>query len=981
MKRSKATLLFAVLLGTFLFPAWGQAQEEAEDAGVIELPSQRLKAINAFQQVQLMEDAGWQAFVEQHGSWSVVWNEATGTPHRAFGKSIPINGYSLINESNIEAAALRFVTDHKGALKADPEFLRLVRVQEVRNRWYVSYVQQHNGLEVLLSEVELRVFPNGNVVAFGSDYYSDIQVSTTPVLSGKQALQSATGGLFFDAAADERSVDDALYILPVAQGSGSVDYHLVYRVNVRTVSPAGNYVAYVDAHDGTVVWRYNRVRTVGGTVSGDVQLVLPTGPFVDMPLSDLYVNVDGNQVTTDSLGNFDHAAVSSGIITAELRGPWVNVNRQDGPDASFSTAFNPGDTVLIKWDDVNSHPAERDAFFHTNLIHNFITTLDPAFTNINYSMPCAVNIADVCNAFWNGTGINFFLAGGGCPNTGQMPSVVYHEYGHGINDKLYQQAGSSQGMINGATHEGMADVVAALIEDTPDVGRGFTGVGTVLRSLDNTNRYPESISGSVHQDGLIIGGAFWDLRVATDLQTARELSHFAKWGIPDDPNTGLAFSEWFVEVLVADDDDGDLNNGTPHFNEINDAFNAHGIGSSIYFSLSFSHTPLTDTQDTTGTYNVAFSLQGGPLAGSDADSVMVHYSVDGFQTTNSIPANEVTAFTFIGDIPAQPAGSIVQYYMTARDPIGNINLTFPATAPSVGSYSFLVGFLSLHLDDLEAESGWVVGAPDDNATTGIWERADPEPTFNGSTLVQSGDDHTPGGTMCFVTGASGGQLGANDVDNGKTTLFSPFYDLTNVQLPVIRYYKWYVNDAGAAPGQDFWVVDISNDGGQNWVNVENTNRSTDQWEKVDLKVASFITPTDNMQVRFVASDYAPGSLVEALIDDFEIFGTGGTITSIDDPLTEGLPSRYALRTNYPNPFNPSTLIKYDLPEASNVRLEVYNLLGEVVKTLFNGNQQAGFQSVRWDGTNNSGIQVSSGVYVYRMVAGEYVQSRKMMFLK
>ena len=75
-------------------------------------------------------------------------------------------------------------------------------------------------------------------------------------------------------------------------------------------------------------------------------------------------------------------------------------------------------------------------------------------------MPVAVNVASTCNAFWNGTGLVFFAAGGGCVNTATVPDVVYHEYGHGNNDKIYQQDGRPNGMVNGALHEGMADVCA-----------------------------------------------------------------------------------------------------------------------------------------------------------------------------------------------------------------------------------------------------------------------------------------------------------------------------------------------------------------------------------------------------------------------------------------------------------------------------------------------------------------------------------------
>jgi subtilisin family serine protease len=94
-----------------------------------------------------------------------------------------------------------------------------------------------------------------------------------------------------------------------------------------------------------------------------------------------------------------------------------------------------------------------------------------------------------------------------------------------------------------------------------------------------------------------------------------------------------------------------------------------------------------------------------------------------------------------------------------------------------------------------------------------------------------------------------------------------------------------------------------------------------------------------------------------------------------------LPTEYALRPNFPNPFNPSTVIRFQLPVDAAVSLKVYNLLGQEVRTLVSGAQTAGFKKVVWDGRNNGGQSVSSGIYVYRLQAPGFVKSRKMMLLK
>jgi hypothetical protein len=96
---------------------------------------------------------------------------------------------------------------------------------------------------------------------------------------------------------------------------------------------------------------------------------------------------------------------------------------------------------------------------------------------------------------------------------------------------------------------------------------------------------------------------------------------------------------------------------------------------------------------------------------------------------------------------------------------------------------------------------------------------------------------------------------------------------------------------------------------------------------------------------------------------------------------EVVPIEFALHQNFPNPFNPVTTLRYDLPEQATVNIIIYDMLGRQVKSLINQSQDAGFKSVIWDATNDFGKQVSAGVYIYQIQAGEFVQTRKMVLLK
>jgi predicted extracellular nuclease len=102
----------------------------------------------------------------------------------------------------------------------------------------------------------------------------------------------------------------------------------------------------------------------------------------------------------------------------------------------------------------------------------------------------------------------------------------------------------------------------------------------------------------------------------------------------------------------------------------------------------------------------------------------------------------------------------------------------------------------------------------------------------------------------------------------------------------------------------------------------------------------------------------------------------GTVTGVRVYQTEIIPGTYSLEQNFPNPFNPTTTIQYGLPVSSTVTLTVYNIIGQEVMTLVNSYQNAGIYSVNFDAS-----RLSSGMYLYRITAGNFVQVKKMMLLK
>lgn len=168
-------------------------------------------------------------------------------------------------------------------------------------------------------------------------------------------------------------------------------------------------------------------------------------------------------------------------------------------------------------------------------------------------------------------------------------------------------------------------------------------------------------------------------------------------------------------------------------------------------------------------------------------------------------------------------------------------------------------------DQMEASDfGWSTN----NNTNWSWERANPEATNSGGSDVQSGDDHTANGTLCWVTGAAaGGSVGTNDVD-GTAILTSPVFDLTEVSNATLSYARWFANRPGG-PVDDRWITELSNDGGSTWVEIENAGDTGSAW--ADAEVALNALPlTNQMRLRFIVADDPNDDITEGMLDDLEI---------------------------------------------------------------------------------------------------------------
>jgi len=408
------------------------------------------------------------------------------------------------------------------------------------------------------------------------------------------------------------------------------------------------------------------------------------------------------------------------------------------------------------------------------------------------------------------------------------------------------------------------------------VGANFSG-GGFIRTGNNTRQYCGECNGGcyggVHANGEVWMGAAWKVR---------QNLNSTHGDVPGDFIADTLFLGWMnsfnqgqideiieIQWLTLNDDDADITNGTPDYADIDAGFMAQGFPGYVLPFLIFSNvTELPDT-DMPGPYLVSADIIANfnpPVA-----SATLRYKVGGGSFID-VPMANTVGDTYEASIPSQVGAAIVDYFVTATDNLG-VAQSFPAGAPG-DLLSFDIGTLVIVTsDDFEgaSDNGWTVGVPSDDATTGIWVRVNPV-----GTAAQPENDHSISGTTAWITGQSspGGALGANDVDNGKTTLLSPVFDLSGLGEPVVSYWLWYSNNTGASPNADIFEVDISGDGGGTWSSAEVVGpsgcESNGGWIEHSFRVTDVMAPTATMRLRFVASDEGSGSLVEAALDDFAI---------------------------------------------------------------------------------------------------------------
>ncbi len=945
-----------IFIGLSLFLSlsiWGQSNIERNyDPLEVRLYKSE-EAYHSEKQMELSNQTVWKTFQTQHNKWTSLFNERTGMPSKAFGSPIAVNGntdldraQNFLNEMNT------MFCNGSVQLTAKPE----IKTEKFTN---VVFDQTFNGMKVLFSKASVKLV-NGKVVQFAFGVHPKIQLEDRPSIGEQQARLAAQQDITTTIESIQSTTE--VFILPVPT-STSFDYRKVYSVTVLTRNAQNvpqQYLTYVDALSGKIVMRKNLVSHSNGgpakpneedfvvdvQVNGNLYMTNPYGTITNEGLNNIYVTVSGTDYTMGLTGGGTIGVNAGSNAIVRLEGPWSTVNT-NGVTPQKNLTLQAGLNTIDMSTAANNK--ELSAYKSVNRIHDHCKYWMPTFTGMDFQLPTNIDLTSGdCNAFYDGTSINFYALANGCNASSLVSDVVFHEYGHGINDNYYQSQSSF--FMNGAIGEGYADYWAISCSNNPVLGAGFyVDNQDPIRRYDTERKiYPIDLIGEVHADGEIIMGAWWDthLLLGSDWTVTMPIFLGAYSGLQAeaaDGNEGEAYTDILLDALLADDNDGDITNGTPHGNEIIQGFYLHGI--TLISPALISHTPSNFTDPIVPVTLTADLDLFFPYTQYLSD-VNCHYQVNNgiWETASMTDASGSYEANFSGFAP----GTILKYYFTANDVNGSVGTVNPVGAHQTSfptlPHILLVGVNEVgrhDCDNNEDWGPWQTGVPGDNATTGIWLLEIPIPSTTvdvaPGTIVQTGDQVTPAGEYCFFTGNGtvDGGIGENDVDAGRTTLQTTTIDLSSFINPIISYYRWYTNSppGGANPGADYWQVRMSNNNGATWTYVENTKTSDMRWRRNAFHVSDFMTPTAQMKLQFIASDSLRptvnlngGSLVEGALDDFIVY------EDVIIGMEENAVSVFNA-TAFPNPTTESTRIQFQLSKPESIEVLVLDAVGRTIYTV------------------------------------------------
>lgn len=738
--------------------------------------------------------AGWAALSRELGpGFRATFDRDSGVPARIYGGALSAPGSSA-SAAIAQRLAEGLLARHLELLApgAAPGDLVPIANDLTAGQRTVAFVQTHRGLDVLGGQLSFR-FRNDRLFMIGSEAVPGVTVEESGAeISEARALRSAVAWLAADLGvkAEPQGASPPM-ILSIVRRDGSIDHHRVLEARVTSSAPIGSWSVYVDAGTGAPVARRQLLKFADGTIRFNAPERRPGGTRVDAPAAYTTVTLGGSSQSAGGDGRISWNGDGPADVVVRPVGQRVRVVNNTGSTVQTTTSLSPGGTFVFDRRSNELEDAQLVTFVAANAAKARAIAIAP---DINWlqtnQLEANVNLDSACNAFSDGNTINFFQSGGGCENTGRLPDVVYHEFGHAVH---FHAIVRGAGQFDTSLSEGAADYLAATMTDDSGMGRGFVFDNRPLRELDPNGTeavWPDDINEDPHETGLIFAGAMWDLRKAliAALGADAGVAHSDHLWIEalrraaDIPTT-------YVEVLGADDDDGNLGNGTPNECAINDAFSRHGLADSAASGIGLG-TPVA-----TG-LRIHLPINGSTQCpGSEVTGATLSWEVRGAPSrAGTIPMTPGTS-GFVAELPPPGAGVVVRYRVEVTFGDGRVSV-FPENVADPMYELFVGDVVDLYCTSFEGDptaEGWSHELVAGQATQGAddWQFGAPAGTAG------SGD---PGAAF------SGQQVAGNDLGGGnynglyqpdKTNrLIGPDVDTMGFSTVRLQYRRWLTVEDG-----------------------------------------------------------------------------------------------------------------------------------------------------------------------------------------
>ncbi|MEO6777578.1 MAG: DUF4215 domain-containing protein [Kofleriaceae bacterium] len=553
-----------------------------------------------------------------------------------------------------------------------------------------------------------------------------------------------------------------------SSGASSVD-RVVDRVSV------GDDDVYTD--DRGEVARISRRRDASGTLQLDAGVRYASGPRGDTPAHTATIAVNGVATTTAANGTFGWGGTAPATVAPSCTGSEVMVVNQAGTAATATLDVQPGGGVI--WNAANSEldDAQVSTYVYGTVAAERALRIDPATSAWLDPFVFYVNESNPCNAFSSGTEVHLARGTSTCENTGRVADIVMHEFGHSLH---FHESIPDVGAYQLQLSEGLADFNAANITEDSGIGRGLDFTDAPARDIDPVGyeyHYPQDVTFDAHATGLIVSGALWDLRKALIVQLGHDpgvaLTEHTFLGVL---RRGADLPTSYDAALIADDDDGDLANGTPHFCAIQRAFGVHGLAPD-FVDLVIGTPRLADF-----TIHVPVTVPpAGPCPARQVLGIHVLWKVgDGVVNDLELAPN---GDDWSAAIPVQPDGTVVAYSVDITLDDGT-QRSLPDN-PADPMYQAFIGTATpIWCEPFDhAPSTWTTSG----SAPAEWQWARPS-----ALDLPSGDPATTvTGDYVYGTNlANGGAYGAGET----TATTTPAIDTSAFQIVHLQYWRWLTVD-------------------------------------------------------------------------------------------------------------------------------------------------------------------------------------------